>query len=109
MTTLVRQWNGPGHLVFDTGMQLLTACGRRVTWVGAELERGWAEADHLECFECLPSPALEWATTYGQEGGGEVDYDYGTQALYEAGQDEQELTRGEDELIKRLEQRPQDR
>lgn len=38
--------DGPGHLVMDTGMQLLTRCGRRVTYLGAQVDTSrWSPVD----------------------------------------------------------------
>ena len=59
-------YGGPGHKVVDTGMQLLTHCGSRVTYLGAELDgRRWKPADQLGCFGCMESPRIEWATEFG--------------------------------------------
>ncbi|MEO3856189.1 hypothetical protein [Acrocarpospora sp. B8E8] len=61
-------YGGEGHKVMDTGMQLLTTCGGRVTYLGAELDgRRWKPAERMECFACVESPRIEWATTYGWE------------------------------------------
>lgn len=57
-----RHLDGPGHKVMDTGMQLLTHCGFRVTYIGCELDsRDWVSVARLGCFECQPSPMIEWA------------------------------------------------
>lgn len=60
---ILAMWrDGPGHLVMDTGMQLLTRCGRRVTYLGAKVDTSWwFRVDRPGCFECLPSPMTEWA------------------------------------------------
>lgn len=58
--------NGPGHMIFDTGWQLLTRCGQRVTWLGIEIPDDhrnpahWTPVDRVGCFECQPSPLIEW-------------------------------------------------
>lgn len=57
-------WDAPGHLIMDTGMQLLTHCGLRVTFIGAAPSpEYWIKADRLGCFDCLPSPLIEWTET----------------------------------------------
>lgn len=62
--------DGPGHLVMDTGMQLLTHCGRRVTYLGAGVDTSWwFPVGQPGCFECRPSPMIEWAQ---QESAGPV-------------------------------------
>lgn len=53
----------PGHDVIDTGMQLITRCGRQVTYLGARVDSGtWVPVVRLGCFECRPSPLIEWTT-----------------------------------------------
>lgn len=52
----------PGHQVIDTGMQLLTRCGLRVTYLGAMPDPDiWVPVDHCGCFDCQPSPLIFWA------------------------------------------------
>lgn len=60
---ILAMWqNGPGHLIMDTGMQLLTQCGRRVTYLGAQVDTArWFRVDQPGCFECRPAPMAEWA------------------------------------------------
>ena len=61
--------DGPGHTVMDTGMQLLTSCGRRVTYLGAKADTSWwFRVDRVGCFECRPSPMIEWAQHQGGAG-----------------------------------------
>ena len=51
----------PGHQVIDTGMQLITRCGKRVTFLGSRVESGiWVPVDHVGCFDCVPSPLIFW-------------------------------------------------
>lgn len=53
----------PGHVVMDTGMQLLTLCGLRVTYLGAMPDPDiWVPVDRPGCFDCRPSPLIEWTT-----------------------------------------------
>lgn len=53
----------PGHHVMDTGFQLLTRCGKRVTHLGSVIDTGiWVPVARPGCFECYPSPYIEWAT-----------------------------------------------
>ena len=54
----------PGHHVMDTGFQLLTGCGRRVTLWGSMPDPDiWVPVDHLGCFDCRPSPLIEWTAS----------------------------------------------
>lgn len=51
----------PGHSVIDTGMQLLTHCGKRVTYLGAMPDpKIWVPVARLGCFGCRESPRIEW-------------------------------------------------
>jgi hypothetical protein len=54
----------PGHDVIDTGMQLITRCGRRVTYLGVMPDPDiWVPVDHLGCFDCRPSPLIGWTAS----------------------------------------------
>jgi hypothetical protein len=59
---ILAMWqDGPGHRVWDTGFQLLTGCGRRVTYMGAAPDPlWWYRVPKIGCFECQPSPMIEW-------------------------------------------------
>lgn len=51
----------PGHEVIDTGMQLITRCGKRVTYLGAAPDPAvWVPVSRTGCFDCRPSPMIEW-------------------------------------------------
>lgn len=55
------------HHIFDTGFQLLTGCGKRVTYLGSDLNHGefnvkneWRDYKEVNCFNCIPSPLAFW-------------------------------------------------
>lgn len=62
MRAVYSWWSSKTHKVFDTGFQLLTSCGSRIS-LTRELDEKHIEkpVSEIDCFDCIPSPLIFWA------------------------------------------------